>query len=60
MRHGELVHDELRHIARQVRRDGMIREAELDLSRGPNSDASAVMRVRVADESWLPVMTRLR
>ena len=48
VRHGELVHHELRHIARQVRRDGMIREAELDLSRGPNSDASAVMRVRVA------------
>jgi two-component system, OmpR family, sensor histidine kinase SenX3 len=48
VRHGELVHHELRHLARQVRRDGMIREAELDLSRGPNSDASAVMRVRVA------------
>ena len=48
VRHGELVHSELRHLARQVRRDGMIREAELDLTRGPNSDASAVMRVRVA------------
>ncbi|MFQ6171498.1 sensor histidine kinase [Oryzobacter sp. R7] len=48
VRHGELVHSELRHLARQVRRDGMIREAELDLSRGPNTDASAVMRVRVA------------
>ena len=48
VRHGELVHHELRHLARQVRRDGMIREAELDLSRGPNSDASTVMRVRVA------------
>ena len=35
VRHGELVHHELRHLARQVRRDGMIREAELDLSRGP-------------------------
>ena len=48
VRHGELVHHELRHLARQVRRDGMIREAELDLSRGPNTTASVVMRVRVA------------
>ncbi|NHA66653.1 sensor histidine kinase [Phycicoccus flavus] len=48
VRHGELVHHELRHLARQVRRDGVIREAELDLARGPNPDASVVMRVRVA------------
>ena len=48
VRHGELVHHELRHLARQVRRDGIIREAELDLARGPNSDSNAVMRVRVA------------
>ena len=48
VRHGELVHHELRHIARQVRRDGLIREAELDLPRGPNAQASTVMRVRVA------------
>jgi two-component system sensor histidine kinase SenX3 len=48
VRHGELVHHELRHLARQVRRDGMIREAELDLARGPNTKASVVMRVRVA------------
>jgi two-component system, OmpR family, sensor histidine kinase SenX3 len=48
VRHGELVHQELRHLARQVRRDGVIREAELDLARGPNPDASVVMRVRVA------------
>jgi two-component system sensor histidine kinase SenX3 len=48
VRHGELVHHELRHLARQVRRDGMIREAELDLSRGPNTQASVVMRVRIA------------
>ncbi|HSF98957.1 MAG TPA: ATP-binding protein [Ornithinibacter sp.] len=48
VRHGELVHHELRHLARQVRRDGMIREAELDLPRGPNAQASTVMRVRVA------------
>jgi len=48
VRHGELVHDELRHLARQVRRDGVIREAELDLARGPNPEASVVMRVRLA------------
>ncbi|PKW26637.1 two-component system sensor histidine kinase SenX3 [Phycicoccus duodecadis] len=48
VRHGELVHHELRHLARQVRRDGVIREAELDLARGPVADASVVMRVRVA------------
>jgi two-component system sensor histidine kinase SenX3 len=48
VRHGELVHQELRHLARQVRRDGAIREAELDLARGPNPEASVVMRVRVA------------
>ncbi|MGL4744048.1 MAG: sensor histidine kinase [Dermatophilaceae bacterium] len=48
VRHGELVHHELRHLARQVRRDGTIREAEFDLSRGPAANAAAVMRVRVA------------
>jgi two-component system sensor histidine kinase SenX3 len=48
VRHGELVHQELRHLARQVRRDGIIREAELELSRGPNPEASVVMGVRVA------------
>jgi two-component system sensor histidine kinase SenX3 len=48
VRHGELVHHELRHLARQVRRDGMIREAELDLTRGPHAEASVVMGVRVA------------
>jgi two-component system sensor histidine kinase SenX3 len=48
VRHGELVHHELRHLARQVRRDGMIREAELDLTRGPHTGASVVMGVRVA------------
>jgi two-component system sensor histidine kinase SenX3 len=35
VRRGELVHRELRHLVRQVRRDGMIREAELQLSRAP-------------------------
>ncbi|MEO7421067.1 MAG: ATP-binding protein [Ornithinibacter sp.] len=48
VRHGELVHQELRHLARNVRRDGMIREVELDLARGPITQASSVMRVRLA------------
>ncbi|MEO6790146.1 MAG: ATP-binding protein, partial [Ornithinibacter sp.] len=48
VRHGELVHQELRHLARNVRRDGMIREVELDLARGPIAQASSVMRVRLA------------
>ena len=48
VRHGELVHAEVRHLARQVRRDGVIREVELDLARGPVPDARVVMRVRVA------------
>ncbi|MGB7819566.1 MAG: ATP-binding protein, partial [Ornithinibacter sp.] len=48
VRHGELVHQELRDLARSVRRDGMIREVELDLARGPTAQASAVMRVRLA------------
>ncbi|MGL4177407.1 MAG: sensor histidine kinase [Dermatophilaceae bacterium] len=48
VRHGELVHHQLRHLARQVRRDGVIREVELDLARGPTAAAAAVMRVRVA------------
>ncbi len=48
VRHGELVHQELRELVRQVRRDGEIREVELDLARGPNPDASVVMRVRMA------------
>ena len=48
VRHGELVHAEVRHLARQARRDGVIREVELELARGPVPDASVVMRVRVA------------
>ena len=46
VRHGELVYGELRDLARQTRRDGVIREIELELSRGPAS--AAVMRARVA------------
>ena len=48
VRHGELVHAELRHLARQVRRDGVIREAELELTKGPTGSGSVVMRARVA------------
>jgi len=44
----ELVHAELRHLARQVRRDGVIREAELELARGPLGQAHSIMRARVA------------
>ncbi len=35
----ELAHAELRHLARQVRRDGVIRESELDLARPGGSRA---------------------
>ena len=44
----ELVHEELRHLARQVRRDGVIREARLDLPRGPLGQGHTVMHARVA------------
>jgi two-component system sensor histidine kinase SenX3 len=44
----ELVHAELRHLARQVRRDGVIREAQLELSRGPVGRGRVLMHARVA------------
>ena len=44
----ELTHPELRHLARQVRRDGVIRESELELARGPLGRAQLVVRARVA------------
>jgi two-component system sensor histidine kinase SenX3 len=44
----ELVHRELRHLARQVRRDGVIRESQLELSRGPLGQARSFMQARVA------------
>ncbi len=47
VRHGELVHQELLSLARQVRRDGVIREADLELTRGLGS-GSTFMRARVA------------
>lgn len=48
VRHGELVHAELRQLARQVRRDGEIREVELELARGFGTTRSTVMRARIA------------
>lgn len=44
----ELAHTELRELARQVRRDGVIREAELELSRGPLGRGHVYMHARVA------------
>ena len=48
VRDHDLVHDELRHLARQVRRDGVIREVELDLPRGPLGRGRMMVRARVA------------
>jgi len=48
VRNDDLVHDELRHMARQVRRDGVIREVELDLSRGPLGRGRIMVGARVA------------
>jgi len=48
VRDHDLVHDELRHLARQVRRDGVIREVELDLPRGPLGRGRIMVRARVA------------
>ena len=48
VRHGELVHVELRQLARQARRDGEIREVDLELPRGFGTTTNALMRARVA------------
>lgn len=48
VRRGELVHPELIALARQVRRDGVIREVELDLPKGPLSRTGLVVGARVA------------
>jgi two-component system, OmpR family, sensor histidine kinase SenX3 len=48
VRDDDLVHDELRHLARQVRRDGVIREVELDLPRGPLGRGRFTVGARVA------------
>ena len=44
----QLAHPELAHLVRQVRRDGVIRESELDLARGPLGRGTLVARARVA------------
>ena len=44
----DLVHDELRRLAREVRRDGVIREVELDLPRGPLGRGRLMVGARVA------------
>jgi len=48
VRDDNLVHDELRDLARQVRRDGEIQEVELDLPRGPLGRGRITVGVRVA------------
>jgi len=48
VRNHDLVHDELRHLARQVRRDGVTREVELDLPRGPLGLGRITVGARVA------------
>jgi len=44
----DLVHDDLRELARQVRRDGVIREVELDLPRGRLGRGRITVGARVA------------
>ncbi len=44
----DLVNAELRHLARQVRRDGVIRESEMELPRGPLGHGQVHVRARVA------------
>ncbi len=48
VRSGELGHPELLAMVRAVRRDGVIREHELVLPRGPLGEASMVVDARVA------------
>jgi two-component system sensor histidine kinase SenX3 len=48
VRNDDLVHDELRDLARRVRRDGVIREVELDLPRGPLGRGRITVGARVA------------
>jgi two-component system, OmpR family, sensor histidine kinase SenX3 len=44
----DLVHEDLRQLARKVRRDAVIREVELDLPRGPLGRGRIMVRARVA------------
>lgn len=44
----DLAHGQLRELARLVRRDGVIREPELELARGPFGQGTLTVQVRVA------------
>jgi two-component system sensor histidine kinase SenX3 len=48
VRHGVIVHPELSELVVATRRDGVIREADLELRRGPMGSASLMVGVRVA------------
>lgn len=48
VRDGRLVHAAVRDMVAQVRRDGVIRDAELDLPRGPVGSGTLLLEVRVA------------
>lgn len=48
VRGGRLVHTELAELVSGARRDGLIREADLELRRGPLGSGSLTVRVRVA------------
>ncbi|WP_245633012.1 sensor histidine kinase [Luteipulveratus mongoliensis] len=48
VRGSELMHEELRFLVRQVRRDRVIREVEMELPRGPLGQGRLTLGVRVA------------
>ncbi|WP_071606407.1 sensor histidine kinase [Luteipulveratus halotolerans] len=48
VRGAEMVHHELRYLVRQVRRDRVIREVEMELPRGPLGQGRLTLGVRVA------------
>ena len=48
VRDGRLVHPAIRDLVAQVRRDGVILDAELDLPRGPVGSGTVLLQVRVA------------
>lgn len=48
VRDHDLVHAQLRELARRVERDRLIREVELDLARGPVGQGRLIVGVRIA------------
>ncbi len=48
VRDGRLVHAAIREMVEEVRRDGVILDAELDLPRGPVGQGTMLLQVRVA------------